>query len=87
MAEQVYAEDLKSSSARADCGFESHPEHERSEGEGVTQLLVSRVGFEDRSDMQSADCVVRGGLRACRSDGEARLVGDPHPGHYCAEAL
>jgi len=53
----------------------------------VTQLLVSRVGFEDRSDMQSADCVVRGGLRACRSDGEARLVGDPHPGHYCAEAL
>jgi hypothetical protein len=31
---------------------------------GASKLLCLRGGLEDRSDMQSADCIARSGLRA-----------------------
>lgn len=34
---------------------------------GATELLLSRVRFEDRSDIRSAGRIARGGLRASRA--------------------
>jgi hypothetical protein len=48
---------------------------------GAHKLLCARVGIEDRSDMQSVDCIARGGLRTDRVADEGGLVGDSHPEH------
>jgi len=41
--------------------------------EGASQLLGSRGGFEDRSDVHSVECTARGGLRPSRATARREL--------------
>ena len=47
--------------------------------ERVSELLRSRGGFEDRSDIPTAVGIARGGLRADRVADEGGLVGESLP--------